>query len=92
MRTNHVPKDVSDRDPKCDWDRDLNYVRSHALHRDATFPEISGFPEISKKKKKKKKIIAIWQVGESGVCWHVFQKYACKTQQSLILETRHISV
>ena len=31
MRTNHVPKDVSDRDPKRDWDRDLNYVRSHAL-------------------------------------------------------------
>ena len=25
------PKDVSDRDPKRDWDRDLNYVRSHAL-------------------------------------------------------------
>ena len=31
MRTNHVPKDASDRDPKRDWDRDLNYVRSHAL-------------------------------------------------------------
>ena len=31
MRTNHVPKDISDRDPKRDWDRDLNYVRSHAL-------------------------------------------------------------
>ena len=31
MRTNHVPKDVSDRNPKRDWDRDLNYVRSHAL-------------------------------------------------------------
>ena len=31
MRTNHVPKDVSERDPKRDWDRDLNYVRSHAL-------------------------------------------------------------
>ena len=31
MRTNHVPKDVSDHDPKCDWDRDLNYVHSHAL-------------------------------------------------------------
>ena len=31
MRTNHVPKDVSDRDPKRDWDRDLNYMRSHAL-------------------------------------------------------------
>ena len=33
MRTNHVPKDVSDRDPKRDWDRDLNYmyVRSHAM-------------------------------------------------------------
>ena len=31
MRTNHVPKDVSDSDPKRDWDRDLNYVRSHAL-------------------------------------------------------------
>ena len=28
---NYVPKDVSDRDPKRDWDRDLNYVRSHAL-------------------------------------------------------------
>ena len=31
MRTKHVPKDVSDRDPKRDWDRDLNYVHSHAL-------------------------------------------------------------
>ena len=31
MGYNHVPKDVSDRDPKRDWDRDLNYVRSHAL-------------------------------------------------------------
>ena len=31
MRTNHVPKDVSDCDPKRDWDRDLNYVHSHAL-------------------------------------------------------------
>ena len=31
MRMNHVPKDVSDRDPKRDWDRDLNYVRSFAL-------------------------------------------------------------
>ena len=29
--TNHVLKDVSDRDPLRDWDRDLNYVRSHAL-------------------------------------------------------------
>ena len=28
---NHVPKAVSDRDPLRDWDRDLNYVRSHAL-------------------------------------------------------------
>ena len=28
--TNHVPKDVSDRDLLRDWDRDLNYVRSHA--------------------------------------------------------------
>ena len=26
----HVPKDVSDRDPLRDWDRDLNYVCSHA--------------------------------------------------------------
>ena len=31
MRTTHVPKNVSDRDPKRDWDRDLNYMRSHAL-------------------------------------------------------------
>ena len=31
MRTNHVPKDVSDRDPKRDLDHDLNYVCSHAL-------------------------------------------------------------
>ena len=31
MIMNHIPKDVSDRDPKRDWDRDLNYVRSHAL-------------------------------------------------------------
>ena len=31
MRKNHVPKDVSDRDPKCDWDCDLNCVRSLAL-------------------------------------------------------------
>ena len=31
MGYNHVPKDISDRDPKRDWDRDLNYVRSHAL-------------------------------------------------------------
>ena len=29
--TNHVPKDVSDRDPLRDWDRDFNYVHSHAL-------------------------------------------------------------
>ena len=28
MRTNRVPKDVSDRDPKRDWDRDLNYIRA----------------------------------------------------------------
>ena len=31
MRMNHVPKDVSDRDPERDWDRDLKYVRSQAL-------------------------------------------------------------
>ena len=31
MGWNHVPKDISDRDPKRDWDHDLNYVRSHAL-------------------------------------------------------------
>ena len=29
--TNHVLKDVSDRDPLRDWDRDLNCVRSQAL-------------------------------------------------------------
>ena len=31
MRMNHVPKDVLDRDPKRDWDCDLNCVRSHVL-------------------------------------------------------------
>ena len=35
--TNHVPKDVSDRDPLRDWDRDLNYVRSHALQGNILF-------------------------------------------------------
>ena len=29
--TNHIPKAVSDRDPKHDWVRDLNYVHSQAL-------------------------------------------------------------
>ena len=29
--TNHVLKDVLDRDPLRDWDRDFNYVHSHAL-------------------------------------------------------------
>ena len=29
--TNHVLKDVSDRDPLRDWDHDLNYVHSHAM-------------------------------------------------------------
>ena len=28
QRMNHVPNDISDRDPLRDWDRDLNYVRS----------------------------------------------------------------
>ena len=37
MRTNHVPKDVSNCDLKRDWDCDFNYVRSHALHANA-FP------------------------------------------------------
>ena len=31
MRTKHIPKEVSERDSKRDWDHDLNYVRSHAL-------------------------------------------------------------
>ena len=29
--TNHFPKAISECDPLCDWDRDLNYVCSHAL-------------------------------------------------------------
>ena len=30
MKINHVPKDILDRDPKRDWDHDLNYVPSQS--------------------------------------------------------------
>ena len=45
MRTNHVSKDVSDRDPN-DWDRDLNYMRSHVLQTPSQSRSGSAYCEV----------------------------------------------